>query len=71
MKQIELLPKRAKPKFCCWMLLSRWPEDKRNKMVRPCNAPAVVTIHGGAYCAEHAEAAQKLFGQGKPIYDCP
>ena len=33
-----------------------------------CNKPAVVEIHKGNYCADHAEAAQKMFGQGKPIY---
>jgi len=65
MKQIELLPKRAKPKFCNWVFLNGWPSGKS---ARVCNAPAVVTIGKGAYCAEHSTMAQKMFGQGKPIY---
>ena len=63
MKQIELLPKRAKPKFCNWVIgITGLCSLKR------CNAPAAVTINQGAYCAAHAEQAQKMFGQGKPIY---
>jgi hypothetical protein len=61
MKQIELLPKRAKVKACNW-LVRLHPEIKR------CNASAVIAIKGAAYCPAHSERAQKLFGQGKPIY---
>ena len=60
MKQLDLLPKRAKPKFCNWLKVNP---------LKTCKA--VVMIGQGAYCAEHAEKAQKYFGQGKPIYDCP
>jgi hypothetical protein len=59
MKQLELLNKRARPKFCNWL----YPRP-----ARICGVVAVVEIHGGAYCAAHAEKAQKMFGQGKPIY---
>jgi len=59
MKQLDLLPKRAKPKFCNWLKVNP---------LKTCKAPAVVMIGQGAYCAEHAEKAQKYFGQGKPIY---
>jgi len=60
MKQIELLPKRAKAKFCNWLLL--YPG-------KACGKRAVIEINGGAYCPAHAEKAQKYFGQGKPIYE--
>jgi hypothetical protein len=59
MKQLELISKRAKPKFCNWLLLHP---------ARCCGERAVVMIRGAAYCAEHQESAQKMFGQGKPIY---
>jgi len=59
MKQLELINKRAKRKFCNWLLLHP---------ARCCGERAVVMIRGAAYCAEHSEKAQKLFGQGKPIF---
>lgn len=59
MKQIELLPKRAKAKFCNWITF--YP-------VRVCGAKAVIEIRHGAYCEKHAQAASLMFGQGKPIY---
>jgi len=63
MKQLDLLPKRAKPKFCDKLYFDRgWKKWKK------CNQPATVQIGGAFYCAGHAEAAQKYFGQGKPIY---
>jgi len=64
MKQLELINKRAKPKFCNWVMIVAWG----GKGAVLCNKPAVVEIHKGNYCADHAEAAQKMFGQGKPIY---
>jgi len=61
MKQLELINKRAKPKFCNWIVFS-------TGQVRVCGDKAIVTIHDGAYCPAHAEKAAKMFGQGKPIY---
>jgi len=66
MKQLELISKRAKPKCCNWSL--RHTDAFGRTRIGICNARAVITIHGGAYCAEHAEEAQAMFGQGKPIY---
>jgi hypothetical protein len=60
MKQIELLPKRAKAKFCDYLFLK--------PTIRKCSRPAVVTIHQAAYCPTHAEAASRMFGPGEPIY---
>jgi len=59
MKQLDLLPKRAKPKFCCWLQL--------NPPIKECGALAVIIIGRGAYCEKHSDVAQKMFGQGKPI----
>jgi len=60
MKQLELISKRAKPKFCDYLFLK--------PTIRKCNRSAVITVKGGAYCSAHAEEAQRRFGQGKPIY---
>ena len=60
MKQIELLPKRAKAKACNWM-------SRRNTRWIQCYQPSTVQINDAFYCAEHSEKAQKMFGQGKPL----
>jgi len=60
MKQIELLPKRAKAKFCNWM-------HPDNVGWWRCDKPAVIQIRQAFYCVEHAETAQKMFGPGQPV----
>jgi len=62
MKQLELINKRAKARFCAWMTyddISGW---------KICGQPATMEIKDAAYCQKHEGTAQKYFGQGKPIY---
>jgi hypothetical protein len=62
MKQLELINKRPKPKFCNWIM-----EYKLSGTFNICDGPAVVTIGHAGYCAKYAEAAQKMFGPGQAV----
>ncbi len=57
MKQTEMF-RKAKPRFCNWLLL---------RPPRTCGAPATVMIRKALYCDEHAGQAEKMFGPATPI----